>query len=102
MRLPVFGEGAAFEETPMNIGKTLAISAVTGILLGAVGCGGGDASSAAPKTPSTDTAAPTPKDCCKGKNTCKGTSGCKTDQNATCAGHNDCKGKGTSCPKPAG
>jgi hypothetical protein len=84
----------------MNIGKTLAISAVTGILMGVVGCGGADANTA-PKTPSTDTAAPTPKDCCKGKNTCKGTSGCKTETNATCAGHNDCKGKGTSCPKPA-
>lgn len=86
----------------MNIGKTLAISAVTGILLGVAGCGGADASSAAPKAPSTDLAAPTPKDCCKGKNTCKGQSGCKTETNATCAGHNDCKGKGTACPKPAG
>jgi hypothetical protein len=77
----------------MNIGKSLAISAVTGILMGAVGCGGGDANTA-PKTPSADMAAPAAKDCCKG------TSGCKTESNATCAGHNDCKGKGTACPKP--
>ena len=83
----------------MNIGKSLAISAVTGILMGAVGCGSNDANTA-PKTPSADMAAPAAKDCCKGKNTCKGTSGCKTESNATCAGHNDCKGKGTACPKP--
>ena len=82
----------------MNIGKTLAISAVTGILMG---CGGGSQDASAPKTPSTDMSAPAAKDCCTGKNTCKGTSGCKTEQNATCAGHNDCKGKGTSCPKPS-
>jgi hypothetical protein len=85
----------------MNMGKTLAVSAVAGILVSVAGCANSP-DAAAPKTPSTDMAAPAAKDCCKGKNTCKGTSGCKTETNATCAGHNDCKGKGTACPKPAG
>ena len=86
----------------MNIGKALAITAVTGIL---AGCGASapqmpDANM--PKTPSAgDVTAPAAKDCCKGKNACKGQSGCKTETNATCAGHNDCKGKGTLCPKPS-
>ena len=86
----------------MNIGKTLAVEAGSSILVGVLaGCGGGDAASAAPKTPSTDMAPPAAKDCCKGKNECKGKSGCKTETNATCAGHNECKGKGTACAKPA-
>ncbi len=86
----------------MNIGKTLAVSAVSGILLGAlVGCGGENKAAADPNTPKTDMAPPAAKDCCKGKNECKGKSGCKTETNATCAGHNECKGKGTACTKPA-
>ena len=85
----------------MNIGKTLAVSAVSGILVGVLaGCGGGEANSAPAKSPSTDNAAPAAKDCCTGKNECKGKSGCKAGQNATCAGQNACKGQGTSCPKP--
>ena len=83
----------------MNIGKALAISAVTGIL---VGCGAAPSADAnAPKAPSASDVTPAAKDCCKGKNACKGQSGCKTETNATCAGHNDCKGKGTLCPKPS-
>jgi hypothetical protein len=84
----------------MNIGKALAVSAVSGILVGVLaGCGGGNADAAAPKTPATD-APPAAKDCCTGKNECKGKSGCKAGENAACAGQNACKGKGTSCAKP--
>ncbi len=86
----------------MNIGKTLAVSAVSSILIGALAaCGGAPAGADGAKVPSTDMAPPAAKDCCKGKNECKGKSGCKTETNATCAGHNECKGKGTSCAKPA-
>ena len=89
----------------MNIGKTLAVSAVSGILVGVLaGCGGGAPAEGA-KAPSTDVAPPAAKDCCKGKNECKGKSGCKAGDNASCAGKNECKGKGTAagtgaCPKP--
>ena len=82
----------------MNFGKTLAVTAVTGMIAAlASACG---ETPAMPKAPSTDlpgTAAA--KDCCKGKNECKGKSGCKAGDNASCAGKNECKGKGTSCPK---
>ena len=82
----------------MKIGKILAASAVSGMLVGVMtGCGGSEAAPA--KSPTADNAQ-APKDCCKGKNTCKGTSGCKAGQNASCAGQNSCKGQGTSCPKP--
>ena len=81
----------------MNIGKALAVSAVSGILVGVLsGCGD---STPPPKSPETS-AAPAAKDCCKGKNECKGKSGCKAGDNASCAGQNSCKGHGTSCPKP--
>ena len=83
----------------MKIGKILAASAVSGMLVGVMtGCGAEQP--APPAVPSAGAAAPAPKDCCKGKNECKGKSGCKAGDNATCAGHNECKGKGTSCPKP--
>ena len=85
----------------MNIGKTLAVSAMSGMLMGVLaGCGGAEGATP-PKAPTVDNAAPAAANCCKGKNECKGQSGCKTDQNPTCAGHNDCKGKGTACPKPS-
>jgi hypothetical protein len=84
----------------MNIGKTLAVTAVTGMLGALVACGGDQKPADAPKAPSTDVAPPAAKDCCKGKNECKGKSGCKAGDNASCAGKNECKGKGTSCPKP--
>jgi hypothetical protein len=81
----------------MNLGKALAMTAVTGMIAGLAACGGEQ--KVDPKAPSTDVAAPTDKNCCKGKNECKGKSGCKTETNASCAGSNECKGKGTSCPK---
>lgn len=85
----------------MNVGKALAMTAVTGMLAALSGCGGGQATPE-PQVPSTDVAPPTEKNCCTGKNECKGKSGCKAGDNATCAGQNECKGKGTSCPKQEG
>ena len=88
----------------MNIGKALAVSAVSGILVGVLGgCGGAPPADA--KAPTTDVAPPAAKDCCKGKNECKNKSGCKAGDNASCAGKNECKNKGTKqgtgdCPKP--
>jgi hypothetical protein len=88
------------EKAKMNIGKTLAVSAVSGILVGVLaGCGGGAASTPPAAAPAADGAQPAAKDCCKGKNECKGKSGCKAGANASCAGQNSCKGQGTSCPK---
>jgi hypothetical protein len=81
----------------MNLGKALAMTAVSGMLAGLAACGGEQ--KADPNAPiSTSAAPPTDKNCCKGKNDCKGKSGCKTENNA-CAGLNECKGRGTSCPQ---
>jgi hypothetical protein len=81
----------------MNLGKALAISAVTGMLAGATaGCGDNKPEA---KAPDTNVSAPGEKNCCKGKNECANKSGCKTETNASCAGQNSCKHKGTSCPK---
>ena len=85
----------------MKIGKILAASAVSGMLVGVMtGCGGSSDNTPA-KSPAADTSQPAAKNCCTGKNTCKGTSGCKAGQNASCSGQNACKGQGTSCPKPS-
>jgi hypothetical protein len=82
----------------MKIGKALAASAVSGMLVGVLsGC----ADNPPAKAPDSATPATAAKNCCTGKNTCKGTSGCKAGDNASCAGQNACKGKGTSCPKPS-
>jgi hypothetical protein len=48
-----------------------------------------------------DAPMPGAKDCCRAKNACKGQSGCLTETNALGAGKNECRTKGTSCPKPA-
>jgi hypothetical protein len=84
----------------MKLGKALATTAMTGMLAAlSSGCGGPDGAASSPKAPATDVTVPGDKNCCKGKNACKGHSGCKTETNAACAGQNDCKGKGTSCPR---
>ena len=54
----------------MNLGKALAMTAVTGMIAGLAACGGEQ--KADPNTPSTSAAPPTDKNCCKGKNDCKG------------------------------
>lgn len=80
----------------MAIGKALAMTAITGMLAAlTTGC----ASGPDPKVPSTDVPDPADKDCCRGRNECRNLSGCKTETNASCAGQNECKTKGTSCPK---
>ena len=80
----------------MNLGKALAMTAVTGMMAGAA-CGAEP--KADPNAPSTNAAPPAEKNCCRGKNECKGRSGCKTETNPSCAGLNDCRAKGTSCAK---
>ena len=86
----------------MNIGKSLAVSAVSGLLLGVAGCGGAVPAVPDVNAPKTDLAPPTAKDCCKGKNECTGKSGCKVEGKNECAGKNKCKGQGTSCQPGAG
>jgi hypothetical protein len=83
----------------IQMGKTLALTAVTGMVAGLTGCGSTpaptDPTSAAP---SADPAAAMPaagaKDCCKGKNECKGKGNCKVEGANDCKGKNECKGKG--------
>lgn len=53
--------------------KALAISAVSGILMGTLAaCGGDKAAAEPPKAPSTDTAAPGAKGSCAAKGSCSG------------------------------
>lgn len=85
-----------------QIGKTLAFSAVGGMLAGLSGltaCGGGAPEVKAPDgAPSAEPAAAMPaagaKDCCKGKNDCKAKGNCKVEGANDCKGKNECKGKG--------
>jgi hypothetical protein len=105
----------------MNLTQTLMAAAVSGILSGAVACGGesvpppatpepapAEAPAAADAAPAAADAATdaapaaaadaTPaadgaKHACKGQNACKGQGGCKTDKNS-CKGQNACKGQG--------
>jgi hypothetical protein len=91
----------------MDIVKTLAFSAVGGMVAGIAGCGpdkpasepSGD-STATPADTSTAATTSDAKTCCKGKNECKGKGGCKTTGEGAheCAGKNDCTGKG-GCSK---
>ena len=79
----------------MQMGKTLAFTALGGLVAGLAGCGGDQKQADAAPAPTGDaTAAPAEaKECCKGKNVCSGKGGCQTETNA-CAGKNECKGKG--------
>jgi hypothetical protein len=102
-----------------NLSKTITSAVSTGLMLGAVACGGSQQPAEAPEAaapaaePGADSAAmpaaegePTAaaaeaKACCKGLNECKAKGGCKTDANA-CHAQNECKGKGGCnghCPK---
>jgi hypothetical protein len=90
--------------TIMDLAKTLALSAVGGMVVGVVGCSSDQKTTEEPTGDSTaaatsDTAAPAgdtgEKSCCATKNECKGKGGCKaTDGSHECAGKNECKGKG--------
>jgi hypothetical protein len=79
-----------------SISRSIAQTAATGIMLGAISsaCGGrGTQPPASPAAGDYTTATAGAKECCKGKNECKGKGDCKTATNA-CAGQNQCKGKG--------
>ena len=87
----------------MEIAKSLAFSATGGLVMGLVGCAGGEKQGA--EQPAADSTAPAAadapaaaeggaKECCKGRNSCKGKGGCKVDGANECKGMNECKGKG--------
>lgn len=86
----------------MDLSKTIALSAAGGLVMGLVGCGGGQsAGSEQPAADSTAGPADAPaaaeggaKECCKGKNKCKGKGGCKVEGANECKGMNECSGKG--------
>lgn len=73
----------------MNLGKTLAITAVGGVLAGLAGCGGAAANAADPKMATAGA-----KECCKGKNACHGQGNCAVEGKQKCAGQNKCAGQG--------
>lgn len=69
----------------IQMGKTLAFTAVSGMVAGLAGCASSpppDAEMPAPPAdPAAEASAAGAKDCCRGKNECKGKGGCK---------HHDC------------
>ena len=88
----------------MDVGKTLALTAVGGLMAGLFGCNGG-AQTAPPKEPDAnpgdepavdETAKADP--CCKGKNECKGQGMCNVEGKQVCKSKNECKGQGGCCP----
>jgi hypothetical protein len=91
----------------MDMAKTVALTAVSGLFVGLAGCGGSGAApadapaggdSAAPAGSAAPAAAEAgAKQCCKGHNDCAKKGNCKTDKNA-CKGQNDCKNKGGCHP----
>jgi hypothetical protein len=86
----------------MNMAKTVALTAVGGMVVGIVGCGSSESNSNTPAAgteaaPSASQAAT--KACCKGNNDCKGKGNCKVEGKWSCKGQNDCKGKGGCHPK---
>ena len=86
----------------IHMGKTLALSAVGGMVAGLAGCGSTPApTDPAGAAPAADPAAAMPaaaaageKACCKGHNECKGKGNCKVEGKQDCKGHNECKGQG--------
>ena len=85
----------------MDLAKTLALSAVGGMVVGVVGCASDGKQAEEPTAETTATpestgeATDAEKQCCKGKNECSGKGGCKADDGShDCAGKNECSGKG--------
>ncbi|WP_441286690.1 hypothetical protein ACSRUE_30730 [Sorangium sp. KYC3313] len=91
------------DQMTIDMGKTLALTAVSGMVAGLAGCASSPPpapeTGAAPAADAPPAAAPenAAKACCAGKNECKGKGGCKSDSHA-CAGQNECKGKGGCKP----
>ena len=91
----------------MDLAKSLAFSAVGGLVVGVVGCGGdgkkadepSDDSSAVPAADTAAADASGAKSCCKGMNECKGKGGCKTADH-DCATKNECSKKGGCSKRP--
>jgi hypothetical protein len=86
----------------MDMAKAIALTAVSGLVVGAVGCGGDSKGSATPS--GSGDAAPSAsqtgaKACCKGHNDCKKQGNCKVEGKNECKGQNDCKGQGGCKPK---
>lgn len=101
----------------MNINKTLALAALSGLMAGSMVACSGEKTPAAPetaKTAPTPEAAPAPapeavaktdaeqpaaipEHACKGLNECKGQGGCHVEGANSCTGSNECKGKGGCC-----
>ncbi len=79
----------------MDLGKTLAMAAASGML---AACAAGPKAETT-SSPSTDVTPVEDRNCCKGRNACKGQSGCKTESNVAGPGANGCRAQGTSCPR---
>ncbi|MBX3130220.1 MAG: hypothetical protein KF718_26115 [Polyangiaceae bacterium] len=83
----------------LNLSKTIAAAASTGLMLGALSaCGGSQTPDAADPAG----AAAGAKACCKGQNECAQKGGCAVEGKNDCAGKNECKSKGgcnAHCPK---
>jgi len=85
----------------MDMAKAIALTAVSGLVVGTVGCGSDSKGSA---TPTGTEAAPSAsqsgaKACCKGQNDCEKKGNCKVEGVNECKGQNKCKGKGGCKPK---
>jgi hypothetical protein len=102
----------------MNIQKTLAMAALSGLMAGSlVACSGDAKPEAAPAAEAPAAEAPAaaapaaapeamaeaeqpatiPEHGCKGMNECKGQGGCHVEGANSCTGGNECKGKGGCC-----
>jgi hypothetical protein len=82
----------------MDLAKTLALSAMGGMVVGVVGCASEQKKAAdgpsADSTAAADSGATGEKKCCAGKNECEGKGGCKVPGVNECKGQNKCKSKG--------
>jgi hypothetical protein len=81
----------------IQMSKTLAFTAVGGLVAGITGCAGEQAKTETPPAGGGEpaaTAAAAAEDCGPGKNSCKGKGGCKVEGKNACKGQNECKGQG--------